>query len=212
MADLVDPTFEVDGVQCKSKKDVVTVGVGLPRSVQFAVKMRCGEHRVDAVKRKSAQLAVAVAHMTSESCARLASCPSYFAINSFAPAAGRGTTAPKPMHSPFDHRARSHRITDASGSTQQEGSAGDADSAGVLPSASRHPTPAPATRPPARAPPARVSGRFRPPLSKCAKSLTGTSSGAAANAHPQPAADDMEADGAHLARLKHRRSNPRALA
>ena len=50
--ELVSPEFEVDGLPCKSKKDIVTAGVGLPRGIQFIVKMRVGEHCIDAVRRK----------------------------------------------------------------------------------------------------------------------------------------------------------------
>ena len=61
--ELVDPEFSVDGLPCKSKKDMVTAGVGLPRAVQFVVKMRAGEHRVVAVRRCEKKLAAALAHM-----------------------------------------------------------------------------------------------------------------------------------------------------
>ena len=59
----VSPEFEVDGLPCKSKKDLVTAGVGLPRGVQFIVKMRIGEHRIDAVRRKEKELHEALAYM-----------------------------------------------------------------------------------------------------------------------------------------------------
>ena len=47
----VEAHFSVDGLPCKSKKDLVTAGVGLPRGVQYVVKMRKNEHREAAVRR-----------------------------------------------------------------------------------------------------------------------------------------------------------------
>lgn len=49
--DLVKPEFTVDGLPCKSKNDLVTAGVGLPRHLQYTVKMRVNEHREAAVRR-----------------------------------------------------------------------------------------------------------------------------------------------------------------
>ena len=77
-SELVDPEFSVDGLPCKSKKDMVTAGVGLPRAVQFVVKMRAGEHRVAApVRRYENKLAAALAHMTGAQ--TFGACASYLA-------------------------------------------------------------------------------------------------------------------------------------
>jgi hypothetical protein len=89
-AELVSPEFEVDGVPCKSNKDMVKAGVGLPRDVQFVVKMRAGEHRVAAVRRYEQKLAAALAHMTGAQ--TFGACASYLA--SPASLLTRGLTCP----------------------------------------------------------------------------------------------------------------------
>lgn len=63
--DLVKPEFTVDGLPCKSKNDLVTAGVGLPRHLQYTVKMRVNEHREAAVRRHQ-KFAAACAHMAGE--------------------------------------------------------------------------------------------------------------------------------------------------
>jgi hypothetical protein len=46
-------------MQVEGKQDMVTAGVGLPRVVQFVVRMRVNESREEGVRRKPIQLAAA---------------------------------------------------------------------------------------------------------------------------------------------------------
>jgi hypothetical protein len=71
---LVQPAFTVEGagghiLQCKSKQDLVTAGIGLPRAVQLVVKMRVNESREEAVRRKEIQFAAAVAYIAVDTSA-----------------------------------------------------------------------------------------------------------------------------------------------
>ena len=70
----MQPEFTVEGagghiLPCKSKHDMVTAGVGLPRAMQFVVRMRVNESREEAVRRKDIQFAAAVAYIAGDTSA-----------------------------------------------------------------------------------------------------------------------------------------------